>query len=110
MSDTVHLLRRPCAHHPEREAVGRCPECGHTFCRECITDHEGRVICATCLENLRDQGPENAGGFISSVKHVMAMMAGLLLAIAFYYGLGWVLLQIPEKFHEGRWYFVSEEE
>jgi hypothetical protein len=43
------VAHQRCLHHHEREAVARCPECGHYFCRECITEHDERVICASCL-------------------------------------------------------------
>ena len=46
------LLANRCLHHPVREAVARCPECGQFFCRECITEHEDRVVCSSCLKRL----------------------------------------------------------
>jgi hypothetical protein len=44
------LIRERCWHHPDREAAGRCTGCARFFCRECITEHDDRFICATCLE------------------------------------------------------------
>ena len=41
-----------CFNHAGREAVARCPECGQFFCRECITEHEDRVLCSACLKKL----------------------------------------------------------
>ena len=41
-----------CLHHGEREAIARCPECGSFFCRECITEHDERVLCASCLAKI----------------------------------------------------------
>ena len=35
-----------------REAVARCPECTQFFCRECITEHDDRVLCSACLKKL----------------------------------------------------------
>jgi formylmethanofuran dehydrogenase subunit E len=38
-----------CQRHPGREAAARCPSCQQSFCRECITEHEGRMLCLACL-------------------------------------------------------------
>src|SRR2546429_9979935 len=49
---TSNLIHQRCFNHALREAAARCPECGHFYCRECITEHEDRVICANCLAKL----------------------------------------------------------
>ena len=49
---TSNLTFQRCFNHAAREAVARCPACGHYFCRECITEHDDRVICAACLRKL----------------------------------------------------------
>lgn len=108
MSTVAKILRQACTHHPDRESVGRCPECTHTYCRECITEHEGRVICAACLEAQQVKRTERAGGMTKVLKGITGILMGFALAIGFYYLLGWGLLQIPENFHEGRWYIISE--
>ena len=109
MSDVAQVLRKACANHPDRESVGRCPECTHTFCRECITDHEGRVICANCLAMLQTAATERSGVILAFVKGTLGTVVGLLLALAFFYGLGWGLLAIPDSFHKGTWYAIGEE-
>ena len=38
------LIHRRCLHHPAREAVALCPECRRFYCRECVTEHAGRMI------------------------------------------------------------------
>jgi len=45
-------VRQRCWNHANREAVCRCPECGRPFCRECVTEHEARLLCAVCLQAL----------------------------------------------------------
>src|ERR1035441_7972275 len=42
-----------CFNHPERLAAARCPECRNSFCRECVTEHDGRLSCATCLRKQK---------------------------------------------------------
>jgi hypothetical protein len=45
-----------CLFHPLREAAARCPHCGGTFCRECVTDEEGKLACPPCLRRFTRQG------------------------------------------------------
>jgi hypothetical protein len=45
--------------HPLREAAALCPHCGGTFCRECVTDEEGKLACPPCLRRMsRPPGPK----------------------------------------------------
>jgi hypothetical protein len=46
------LRHARCLFHPLREAAARCPHCGGTFCRECVTDEEGKLACPPCLRKL----------------------------------------------------------
>jgi len=43
------LARQQCFHHAGREASVRCPSCRRDYCRECVTEHEDRYLCSTCL-------------------------------------------------------------
>jgi len=38
-----------CQLHPERQAAVCCPSCRRFYCRECVTEHAGRYLCARCL-------------------------------------------------------------
>lgn len=46
------LRHARCLFHPLREAAARCPRCGGTFCRECVTDEEGQLACPPCLRRM----------------------------------------------------------
>jgi hypothetical protein len=52
------VARARCRNHADREAVARCPECGNFFCRECIVEHEGRMICTGCLAAILARNPK----------------------------------------------------
>jgi len=52
---TRSLRHARCLFHPLREAAARCPHCGGTFCRECVTDEEGRLACPPCLRRMARQ-------------------------------------------------------
>ena len=95
-----NLARQRCFNHRTREAVARCPECGRFFCRECITEHEDRVLCASCLEKQHDFRPIRTIRFSGIVRIAQFLSGGILLWFFFYY-LGQVLLSLPDSFHEG---------
>lgn len=94
------LQQQRCFNHLLREAVARCPECRRYFCRECVTEHEDKVLCAACLNkkiNSEAFGPTRFG-WLSRIIHFL--LGGMLLWIFFYY-LGQILLALPSAFHEG---------
>src|SRR5512137_19237 len=94
------LTHQRCLNHATREAVARCPECRQFFCRECITEHEDRVICAACLRKLaRATGVQRSRWRVFA--SVAQCLAGVLVAWLFFYTAGRVLLAIPASFHEG---------
>jgi hypothetical protein len=92
------LADQRCWHHPEREAVVRCPECHRFYCRECVTEHSGRMMCASCV------AAKNVGRETSPARHVIwtfLALGGLLLAWLIFYYLGVSLARIPSDFHGG---------
>ncbi len=91
MSSLVH---QRCFHHAQREAVARCPVCGHYYCRECVTEHDDRVICAACLAKLT-QAPERRRRSLVWLRSVACALVGFMLAWFFYYALAQILLQTP---------------
>ena len=97
------LSRQRCLHHPERQAVARCPECGRFFCRECIAEHEDRILCAGCLKKLtaptahHDYGSTAWRMLVQSAQ----MTCGVFILWLFFYFGGRILLAIPSKFHDG---------
>jgi len=96
------LVQQRCVTHPEREAAARCPECGHFYCRECVTEHEERVICASCMAKLSEAPAEDPPTRLHPFRTTFQVAAGLIAAWIFFYLLGSLLLTIPSSFHEGR--------
>jgi len=89
-----------CFHHPVREAVGRCRACERYYCRECVTEHEGRLFCALCL--AKEVGPRVAKGrSLARITGAVGAVSGFLLAWLFFYLVGRILLLVPSSFHEG---------
>ena len=95
------LASRRCLHHLSREAVARCPECGQYYCRECIAEHDDRVICASCLRKLTaaEEKPSHGRWHIWPV---VQMVMGLFLAWVIFYCAGAKLTSLPAEFHDDR--------
>lgn len=104
MKSVLSLQR--CFNHGHREAVACCPTCSHYFCRECITEHDDRVICAACLRKLAPVPLTKRRAFIGLVR-IGQCLVGVLLAWFFFYLLGETLLALPTSFHEGTLWRVN---
>mgnify|MGYP001264989032 CR=1 FL=1 len=96
----VALTHQRCFNHADREAVARCPGCGSYFCRECVTEHDERVICAACLRKEARPRLLQRPGFVGVIHFGQALL-GLFLAWFFFHMVGDILLGLPSSFHEG---------
>lgn len=96
----MSLLRQRCFHHPGREAAARCPACRRFYCRECVTEHEGHVLCAMCLGDRTGLG-RRRGRRLGWLLAPVQLAGALLLSWLCFYALGQALLAIPSSFHEG---------
>lgn len=94
------LLHQRCFNHMSREAVARCPECRRYFCRECVTEHEDKVLCAACLGIRINADVTRLSRFGGLARIARFLIGGALLWVFFYY-LGQILLSLPSSFHEG---------
>ena len=93
------LAHQRCFNHAEREAVARCPECRRYFCRECITEHDDRIICAACLRKIARVPLTERRGFAGVIR-LSQCLFGLMVAWLFFYLIGETLLRLPDSFHE----------
>jgi hypothetical protein len=96
----MNLAFQKCSHHPGREAVARCPECARFYCRECVTEHDDRIVCASCLKKVCNPGENSARSWQIGTRMLQAG-AGIFVAWFFFYLIGQTLLRIPHSFHEG---------
>ena len=104
------LAQEKCFNHRDREAVARCPPCGRFFCRECVTEHDGQVVCAGCLRGMA-RGGERRRARWQSGRLVVAAALGLVVAWLSFHAVGRLLLLLPESFHEGTlWHAAPAEE
>ena len=94
------LSRQRCRNHYQREAVARCPLCKSHFCRECVTEHDDRVVCASCLaKELAND--DRAIKKMFGMRRIIATGVGLFLLWGIFYYFGRALLLLPTSFHDG---------
>lgn len=98
------LARQICLNHPQREAVARCVECTRFFCRECIADHEGRLLCASCLHKLAHAGVKAVRRWPARLGAIAKSLAAFTLGWLIFYTVGRALLQLPSTFHEDEFF------
>lgn len=100
----MSLHRQRCVRHPDREAAARCPACGRFFCRECVTEHAGRLLCAACLHALAQPAEEPRRFSLRTLARPIgtaAAAAGGFLLLWGFYTLAAVLLgAVPHRFHD----------
>jgi hypothetical protein len=97
----MELSLQRCLIHPDREAAVRCPGCSNYFCRECVTEHEGRFLCSNCLQRKSasiEPGRRRAEWF----RAALGTIVGLAVAWSFFYLIGRFLISIPPNLHDIR--------
>ncbi len=105
MTTTLPLTRQRCTIHLEREAAARCPSCERFYCRECVTEHGGRLLCAACLRGVltRAQRPARPRGSwkkpLLAAARVGVLSLGLFASWFFFHLLGRKLVSLPDEFH-----------
>ncbi len=94
------LHTRRCARHPTREAAARCPSCQEFFCRECVVEHEGRLLCAACLARTVSARARHRQRWVVARRAGIGVAGFILLWLCFQ-SVGALLLRIPPKVHDG---------
>ena len=100
MTSMEGIVQQRCYHHARREAVARCPECHRFFCRECVTEHDDRVICAACLRKITGADKKDHRRW-RSLGVLASLCMGVLVVWITFFWLGKTLLAIPTSFHDG---------
>ena len=96
---TIH---QRCWNHEAREAVCRCPECGRSFCRECVTEHAARLLCAACLKALTQRAQSRPGRLRRLVPAAM-LLGGILLAWLVFFGAGAAFNLFASRLEQSSW-------
>lgn len=95
------IAARKCVRHSGREAIARCPSCQEHYCRECVVEHAGVLLCATCLARENAAHANAAHSRRSRLVDVLLAAACVGLLWVVFYGFGQLLKVIPAKVHEG---------
>jgi len=93
------ITHERCFNHALREAAARCPQCRRYFCRECVTEHDDRVLCTSCLKQSPAL-PHSRGRQMARLVKVICCIAGLLTTWFFFFMFGDMLTSMPSKFHK----------
>ncbi|MBI5091025.1 MAG: rhomboid family protein [Candidatus Hydrogenedentes bacterium] len=95
------LAEQRCFNHAVREAAARCLDCKRFFCRECVTEHAGRMLCALCLVKASQspQARRRARAIAVLVRPAQVAASVLFLWLVFY-AIGQGLLMLPDTFHK----------
>jgi hypothetical protein len=100
------LTHQRCFNHSQREAAARCVECRHFFCRECVAEHDDRIVCASCLQKLARRPLAQRGTLLSLLRFFQCAF-GVVLLWFFFYLIGEGLVSIPTSFHDGTIWHVN---
>jgi hypothetical protein len=100
------LTHQRCFNHSEREAAARCTGCRQFFCRECVTEHDDRVLCSVCLQKLVKRPLTERGALVGAARLAQCFLSVLLLWFLFYVVGGW-LASSPTTSHEGTFWKIS---
>ncbi len=97
----ANLGYQRCYHHAQREAVVCCPACRRFFCRECVTEHDDRMLCSQCLARSAKGAESKPRPWLrAGILFLQGILGFVLLWCAFYLT-GRILLTLPNSFHEG---------
>ena len=99
---TGAALQPRCWNHEAREAVCRCPQCGRCFCRECVTEHEARLLCAACLRTAARAG-RSRGGALRRMAPAGMLLGGVALAWVLFYAAGETFLEMTAHAEQSSW-------
>ncbi len=96
------IIHQRCWNHEGREAVCRCPECRRSYCRECVTEHASRLLCASCLRAMSQTDKARRGGMRRLVPAVM-LIAGIFLAWLVFFGAGAAFNLFASRMEQSSW-------
>jgi len=99
MAESQLLAQQRCGNHPMREAAARCQQCRDFFCRECVTEHGERLVCAACLRRLASTPGAPSRRRLAGLGIAARAAFGVLTAWFYFYLIGQMLLLIPSSFH-----------
>ncbi|MDF1825340.1 MAG: rhomboid family protein [Verrucomicrobiales bacterium] len=90
-----------CSIHADRRSTARCPSCRQFYCAECITEHDGRMTCASCLSAASKPVIEPRKRTRFPMAAIAQMVMAVVVAWLLFYFFAQTLADIPDEFHDG---------
>lgn len=88
-----------CLRHPDRHAAARCMVCSHRFCRECVTEHSGRYMCADCLRKEVGKRERGKSGLLRATGQWSLAVLAVCVTWALFFEFASGLLDAADYFH-----------
>lgn len=100
-SALLTLKSQRCFFHLEREAAAHCPSCKRSYCRECITENNGKIICRPCLDRLQNdnRSPDQHGRL--KLGAIFRLIFAFSFVLIFFYCCASFLSRLPDDFQDG---------
>ncbi len=98
---TPPSIQQRCWNHEAREAVCRCPECGRSYCRECVTEHDARLLCASCIVRIEGRSRSRQRG--RRTTSAVLALAGVLIAWLAFYAAGEAMILFAGRMEQTSW-------
>ena len=95
-------IRQQCWNHETREAVCRCPGCARSYCRECVTEHEARLLCSACLRKVLPDAASRVHP-ARRVPRVVILAGGLLLSWFLFLGIAAGVSEFAARMEQAAW-------
>ncbi len=88
-----NVTQQHCWNHPVRGAVCRCPVCHRAFCRECVSEHAARLLCAACIGASVAASVRARARNTAPVLFTAMGFASVLLAWAIFFSIGQIIME-----------------
>jgi len=98
-----NVAQQRCWNHPVRGAVCRCPVCHRFFCRECVSEHDTQLLCATCIKTCTPAAAESHKRARRFWLAALGLAIAVLAWIAFF-SLGQVLMGSATVAERSAWH------
>jgi len=99
-----NVTQQHCWNHPVRGAVCRCPVCHRAFCRECVSEHESRLLCAACIRASVAASDRARVRRTSPVLFTAMAFASTLLAWAIFFSIGQIIMESVTLADRSAWH------
>jgi hypothetical protein len=94
------LAHQRCYNHAVREAAARCPSCRHFYCRECVSEHQHRLLCAKCIQQLLGEQGTGKRPLLAPLAHAAKLAVAVVLLWMLFLVYGQFMLLLPSEFHD----------